>query len=34
MVSVSSSGAIGRLMPDDLVGLVRYEREHAAGVTD
>jgi len=27
---VYSSGAIGRLMPDDVIGLVRYLREHAA----
>lgn len=30
MVSVYSSGAIGRLVPDDVTGLVRYVREHAA----
>ena len=30
IVSVYSSGAIGRLLPDDVVGLVRYLREHAA----
>jgi peroxiredoxin len=30
MVSVYSSGAIGRLVADDVVGLVRYMREHAA----
>jgi len=30
VVSVYSSGAIGRLLPDDVVGLVRYLREHAA----
>lgn len=30
IVSVYSSGAIGRLIPDDVVGLVRYIREHAA----
>lgn len=30
VVSVYSSGAIGRLMPDDVAGLVRYVREHAA----
>ena len=30
VVSVYSSGAIGRLVPDDVVGLVRYLREHAA----
>ena len=29
-VSVYSSGAIGRLLPDDVIGLVRYLREHAA----
>jgi peroxiredoxin len=30
VVSVYSSGAIGRLVPDDVVGLVRYLREDAA----
>ena len=30
IVSVYSSGAIGRLAPDDVIGLVRYLREHAA----
>lgn len=30
IVSVYSSGAIGRLVPDDVAGLVRYTREHAA----
>ena len=29
IVSVYSSGAIGRLVPQDVVGLVRYLREHA-----
>ncbi|HME68044.1 MAG TPA: peroxiredoxin family protein [Streptosporangiaceae bacterium] len=29
IVSVYSSGAIGRLAPDDVAGLVRYIREHA-----
>jgi hypothetical protein len=29
-VRVYSSGAIGRLVPDDVAGLVRYAREHAA----
>lgn len=29
VVSVYSSGAIGRLTPEDVVGLVRYVREHA-----
>lgn len=29
IVSVYSSGAIGRLVPDDAVGMVRYLREHA-----
>jgi peroxiredoxin len=28
-VSVYSSGAIGRLVPEDVIGLVRYLREHA-----
>jgi peroxiredoxin len=27
-VSVYSSGAIGRLVPDDVIGLVRYMRDH------
>ena len=30
VVSVCSSGAIGRLVPDDVARLVRYVREHAA----
>ena len=30
IVGVYSSGAIGRLVPDDVVGLIRYTREHAA----
>lgn len=29
IVSVYSSGAIGRLVPDDVAGLVKYVREHA-----
>lgn len=29
IVSVYSSGAIGRLVPEDVVGMVRYVREHA-----
>jgi len=29
VVSVYSSGAIGRLVPDDVAGLVRYLREHS-----
>ena len=29
VVSVYSSGAIGRLIPQDVIGLVRYLREHA-----
>ena len=33
VVSVYSSGAIGRLVPDDVVGLVRYLREHSAPAT-
>jgi peroxiredoxin len=30
VVSVYSSGAIGRLVPEDVVGLVRYLAQHAA----
>jgi peroxiredoxin len=30
VVSVYSSGAIGRLVPDDVLGLVRYVKDHAA----
>src|SRR5580692_5442155 len=30
VVSVYSSGAIGRLVPEDVIGLVRYLRSHAA----
>jgi peroxiredoxin len=30
VVGVYSSGAIGRLVPDDVVGLIRYLRAHAA----
>lgn len=30
VVSVYSSGAIGRLVPEDVVGLIRYIRDHAA----
>ena len=33
VVSVYSSGAIGRLVPDDVVGLIRYLHDHA-GATD
>ncbi|HEV3380629.1 MAG TPA: peroxiredoxin family protein [Trebonia sp.] len=33
VVSVYSSGAIGRLVPDDVVGMVRYLREHSAPAT-
>jgi peroxiredoxin len=29
LVSVYSSGAIGRLMPDDVIGLVEYTKSHA-----
>ncbi len=28
VVSVYSSGAIGRLVPEDVLGLIRYLREH------
>jgi peroxiredoxin len=30
VVSVYSSGAIGRLVPEDVVGLIRYLRDHAS----
>jgi peroxiredoxin len=30
VVSVYSSGPIGRLVPEDVIGLIRYLREHAA----
>jgi peroxiredoxin len=30
IVSVYSSGAIGRLVPEDVIGLVKYVREHEA----
>ena len=30
VVSVYSSGAIGRLVPEDVIGLIRYIREHAS----
>ena len=30
IVSVYSSGAIGRFVPDDVIGLVSYLREHSA----
>lgn len=30
VVSVYSSGAIGRLVPDDVVGMIRYLSEHEA----
>ena len=33
VVSVYSSGAIGRLVPEDVVGLIRYIRQHAAAST-
>jgi peroxiredoxin len=29
IVSVYSSGAIGRLVPEDVIGMIRYLREHA-----
>jgi peroxiredoxin len=34
VVSVYSSGAIGRLVPDDVMGLIRYLRSHAASATE
>ena len=33
VVSVYSSGAIGRLVPEDVIGLVRYRREHSPAAT-
>jgi peroxiredoxin len=33
VVSVYSSGAVGRLVPDDVTGLVRYRRGHTAPAT-
>jgi peroxiredoxin len=33
VVSVYSSGAIGRLVPDDVLGLVRYLRQHSPTTT-
>jgi alkyl hydroperoxide reductase subunit AhpC len=30
IVSVYSSGAIGRLVPEDVIGLIKYVREHEA----
>jgi len=33
VVSVYSSGAIGRLVPEDVIGLVRYLREHSPAKT-
>lgn len=33
VVSVYSSGAIGRLVPDGVLGLVRYLREHSPAAT-
>jgi hypothetical protein len=33
VVSVYSSGAIGRLVPEDVIGLIRYLRKHAAPAT-
>ena len=33
VVSVYSSGAIGRLVPEDVLGLVRYLREHSPAAT-
>jgi peroxiredoxin len=33
VVSVYSSGAIGRLVPEDVIGLIRYLREHTASAS-
>ena len=30
VISVYSSGAIGRLVPEDVIGMIRYIQEHAA----
>jgi hypothetical protein len=30
VVGVYSTGAIGRLVPEDVIGLIRYLRAHAA----
>jgi peroxiredoxin len=34
VVSVYSSGAIGQLVPEDVAGLVRYARQHAAAAAN
>ena len=33
VVSVYSSGAIGRLVPEDVIGMVRYIRDHAGATS-
>ena len=33
ILGVYSSGAIGRLVPDDVVGFIRYVRQHAAAAS-
>jgi peroxiredoxin len=33
VISAYSSGAIGRLVPEDVIGLIRYLRDHAASTT-
>lgn len=33
MISVYSSGAIGRLVPEAVIGMIRYLREHAASAS-
>jgi peroxiredoxin len=33
VISVYSSGAIGRLVPEDVVGLIRYLRDHASSAS-
>jgi hypothetical protein len=33
VVSVYSGGSIGWLVPGDIIGLIRYLREHAASTT-
>jgi peroxiredoxin len=33
VVSVYSSGAIGRLVPEDVIGMIRYLRDHASAIS-
>ena len=34
VVSVYSSGAIGRLVPEDVIGMIRYIRDHAPAASE